>query len=167
MVAAIGFEPTTLRVWTECSSQLSYAAIYMKLNQRISAFLSQRLIILPQCFLFVNTFFEFFQKNFLRLKITFYTFKLRFDDSINQCRGDHWSPAFQNGSEELRIPRFCGWKSNLNIFRPLRGAGDHPKGWWWGSSFAENRLHCYKRKFVVIVRYYLSVFADCYVCKSL
>ena len=27
MVAATGFEPVTLRVWTECSSQLSYAAI--------------------------------------------------------------------------------------------------------------------------------------------
>ena len=26
LVAAVGFEPTTLRVWTECSSQLSYAA---------------------------------------------------------------------------------------------------------------------------------------------
>ena len=37
------------------------------------------------------------------------------------------------------------------------GLGDHPKGWWWGSSFAQNRLHCYKGKFVVIVRYYPSV----------
>ncbi len=27
MVAAVGLEPTTLRVWTECSGQLSYAAI--------------------------------------------------------------------------------------------------------------------------------------------
>ena len=29
MVAAHGFEPRTLRVWTECSSQLSYAAIFI------------------------------------------------------------------------------------------------------------------------------------------
>ena len=28
MVAANGFEPSTLRVWTECSSQLSYTAIW-------------------------------------------------------------------------------------------------------------------------------------------
>ena len=27
LVAGVGFEPTTLRVWTECSSQLSYPAI--------------------------------------------------------------------------------------------------------------------------------------------
>ena len=26
LVAVVGFEPTTLRVWTECSSQLSYTA---------------------------------------------------------------------------------------------------------------------------------------------
>ena len=31
MVAATGFEPVTLRVWTECSSQLSYAAISLPL----------------------------------------------------------------------------------------------------------------------------------------
>ena len=29
LVAAHGFEPRTLRVWTECSSQLSYAAIFI------------------------------------------------------------------------------------------------------------------------------------------
>ena len=28
LVAAVRFEPTTVRVWTECSSQLSYAAIF-------------------------------------------------------------------------------------------------------------------------------------------
>ena len=28
MVAVVGFEPTTLRVWTACSSQLSYTAIF-------------------------------------------------------------------------------------------------------------------------------------------
>ena len=31
MVAAHGFEPRTHRVWTDCSSQLSYAAKYMEL----------------------------------------------------------------------------------------------------------------------------------------
>ena len=30
MVAGGGFEPSTLRVWTECSSQLSYPAIILK-----------------------------------------------------------------------------------------------------------------------------------------
>ena len=29
LVAEIGLEPTTPRVWTECSSQLSYSAIFM------------------------------------------------------------------------------------------------------------------------------------------
>ena len=29
LVAREGFEPPTVRVWTECSSQLSYLAIYM------------------------------------------------------------------------------------------------------------------------------------------
>ena len=33
LVAADGFEPSTLRVWTACSSQLSYAAIYGADNQ--------------------------------------------------------------------------------------------------------------------------------------
>ena len=28
LVAEIGLEPTTLRVWTECSSQLSYSAVF-------------------------------------------------------------------------------------------------------------------------------------------
>ena len=32
LVAAEGVEPTTLRVWTECSSQLSYAAILSTTN---------------------------------------------------------------------------------------------------------------------------------------
>ena len=34
MVAEIGLEPTTLRVWTECSSQLSYSAIYAAVEVR-------------------------------------------------------------------------------------------------------------------------------------
>ena len=29
LVAEVGFEPTTCRVWTECSSQLSYSAIFV------------------------------------------------------------------------------------------------------------------------------------------
>ena len=41
MVAAVGFEPTTNRVWTEYSSQLSYAAIndsraHLRLNYYIT-----------------------------------------------------------------------------------------------------------------------------------
>ena len=49
LVAAPGFEPGTLRVWTECSSQLSYAAMYC-LNSRV---------ILSKVFCLVNSFFPF------------------------------------------------------------------------------------------------------------
>ena len=50
LVAAPGFEPGTLRVWTECSSQLSYAAMYC-LNSRA---------ILTEVFAVVNIFFALF-----------------------------------------------------------------------------------------------------------
>ena len=53
LVAGIGLEPMTYRVWTGCSSQLSYPAILR------SAF-AERLIIIPQSIEFVNNFFENF-----------------------------------------------------------------------------------------------------------
>ena len=40
LVAVVGLEPTTLRVWTECSSQLSYTAIFCRWI--ISLFIIQR-----------------------------------------------------------------------------------------------------------------------------
>ena len=44
MVAEVGLEPTTYRVWTDCSSQLSYSAT--------------RLLIISRVFHFVNNFFQ-------------------------------------------------------------------------------------------------------------
>ena len=51
-------------------------------------------------------------------------------------------------------------RNDLDTYPPLeRGGGPRlakePR--WWGSSFAENKLYCYKDEFVVIVRYYPSV----------
>ena len=53
MVAEIGLEPMTYRVWTDCSSQLSYPAIF-------DAHFFERLDIISQFFYFVNTFFKSF-----------------------------------------------------------------------------------------------------------
>ena len=40
MVAVVGLEPTTLRVWTECSSQLSYTAVSTVCNSQLHYYTS-------------------------------------------------------------------------------------------------------------------------------
>ena len=63
LVAAVGLEPTTLRVWTECSSQLSYAAIchaaFTTLEYNITTFYI--------CQAFFESFFIFFLLFFISL----------------------------------------------------------------------------------------------------
>ena len=54
MVAEVGFEPTTFRVWTERSSQLSYSAM-PSLERCRSVDCST---IIARCFAFVNSIFE-------------------------------------------------------------------------------------------------------------
>ena len=52
LVAEVGLEPTTIRVWTERSSQLSYSAILMR------SFYVERLNIISQSICFVNSFLK-------------------------------------------------------------------------------------------------------------
>ena len=55
VVAEVGFEPTTFRVWTERSSQLSYPAMWSE-----QAFLAWRSDIISQRGELVKPFFEIF-----------------------------------------------------------------------------------------------------------
>ena len=58
LVAATGFEPVTLRVWTECSGQLSYAAI--SAPQRAQVTIANRSVFVKQSF---EKFFIFLKKD--------------------------------------------------------------------------------------------------------
>ena len=63
IIAAVGFEPTTNRVWTEYSSQLSYAAILDVVCR--FAFPTSDYFIIHCPALNVNAFFRFFSEKFM------------------------------------------------------------------------------------------------------
>ena len=64
LVAATGFEPVTLRVWTACSSQLSYAAkSFATIRRKLLYYIGAA---------FVNSFLKYFSP-----KSAFYSFALQ------------------------------------------------------------------------------------------
>ena len=111
LVAVTGFEPVTLRVWTVCSSQLSYTAIYV--NSRGHKRYSNRILKACQDFFAKNFIFLLFQ--FLYRGITIHTTHSFFHrDKGLETMNTAIIPSFPQGvvhsypSFEVDIPwKFC------------------------------------------------------------